>query len=418
MKEEIHDRETFCRFVGRKPWAGALALSVALSGLAGCVGSDTSLGLNSVDGQQPLSKPVIAVLGDPQQQEIGTASFTDPGVQVIQDGVGVPVAAPRSTPPSASDTNDVVNTDVLAVAPEPTQPVAAATVIDQTTQIDPISQTETDAANAAEQKTQETVSADPAASGESIVPAEDVKPAPNTKKTGLLARLFGDSGANSARTSPRTNRTSAGRGDDDGVVRIASAHRTAKRASAKPASTRTTTVVSRIRSRNNGDINALPGVKSSAELFGINEAEVKDEIDSNNTQLAAVGGFGRLSPNGLRVQHEKVQVACLKPGVLRLLKMVERRYGSKPIITSGYRSPKRNRRAGGVRNSQHIFCKAVDIQVEGVSKWQLAKFLRTLPGRGGVGTYCRTKSVHIDIGPKREWHHPCRRSKVKKRKKA
>jgi len=138
---------------------------------------------------------------------------------------------------------------------------------------------------------------------------------------------------------------------------------------------------------------------------------------STATQVASVGSFGKLSPNGLRLQHSKVQVACLKPGVLRILKQVERRYGKKPIITSGYRSPKGNRRAGGARNSQHIFCKAVDIQVEGVSKWKLAKYIRTIPGRGGVGTYCRTKSVHFDIGSKRDWHHPCRKSSKRKRKK-
>jgi uncharacterized protein YcbK (DUF882 family) len=39
------------------------------------------------------------------------------------------------------------------------------------------------------------------------------------------------------------------------------------------------------------------------------------------------------------------------------------------------------------------------------------KALRTVEGRGGVGTYCRTNSVHIDVGPEREWHHPCRRAK-------
>ena len=166
--------------------------------------------------------------------------------------------------------------------------------------------------------------------------------------------------------------------------------------------------------RKRASLSLLPGVKSNAELFGIKEAEKSSEA----TVVASAGSFGRLSPNGLRLQHSKVQVACLKPGVLRILKIVEKRYRSKPIITSGYRSPKRNRRAGGSRNSMHIFCKAVDIQVEGVTKWQLAKFLRTIPGRGGVGTYCRTKSVHIDIGTKRDWHHPCRRSSVRKRKRA
>ena len=162
----------------------------------------------------------------------------------------------------------------------------------------------------------------------------------------------------------------------------------------------------------NSEAIALPGVKSSAKLFGIDTSET-EEADGS-FELAGLGSLTRISPKGLRLQHDKVDVGCLKPGILRIIKTVERRYGKKPIITSAYRSPKRNRKAGGARNSTHIFCKAVDIQVEGISKWDLAKYLRTIPGRGGVGTYCRTRSVHVDTGSKRDWHHPCRRSSVKK----
>lgn len=170
---------------------------------------------------------------------------------------------------------------------------------------------------------------------------------------------------------------------------------------------------SRSKSGKNGS--ALPGVRSMASLFSIGGED--QEVESQ-VQLASVGGLGRISPNGLRIQHSKVQVACFKPELIRLLKMVQRKFGKAPIVTSGYRSPRRNRRAGGVSRSQHIYCKAADIQVENVSKWTLAKYLRTLPGRGGVGTYCRTKSVHIDVGSKRDWHHPCRRRSSRKKSKS
>lgn len=160
------------------------------------------------------------------------------------------------------------------------------------------------------------------------------------------------------------------------------------------------------------DLNtALPGVKRNSVIFGIEE-----EDGTQNVQVASIGSLGRtLSPSGLILQTERVKVDCFKPELLRILAIVERKYGKKVMVTSGYRSPKRNRRAGGARNSTHIYCKAADIQVEGVSKWDLAKFLRTVPGRGGVGTYCRTKSVHVDVGSQRDWHHPCRRSKRKRK---
>jgi uncharacterized protein YcbK (DUF882 family) len=83
----------------------------------------------------------------------------------------------------------------------------------------------------------------------------------------------------------------------------------------------------------------------------------------------------------------------------------------KVIVTSGYRSPTRNKKARGAQHSLHMYCSAADIQVEGVSKWELASYLRSMPGRGGVGTYCYTESVHIDIGPERDWNWRCRRRK-------
>ncbi len=156
----------------------------------------------------------------------------------------------------------------------------------------------------------------------------------------------------------------------------------------------------------------MPGVRPTNEILG---AKPDKTGKLPTIQLASVAGLARLSPLGLRTQHSGVNVSCIRPEILMLLNNVERHYGKKPIVTSGYRNPSRNRKAGGARNSMHIYCKAVDIQVEGVSKWDLAKYMRSIPGRGGVGTYCRTKSVHIDIGPKRDWHYSCRR-KSKRRK--
>ena len=71
-----------------------------------------------------------------------------------------------------------------------------------------------------------------------------------------------------------------------------------------------------------------------------------------------------------------------------MLKQVERHFGKRLIVTSGYRSPAYNKKVRGAEKSQHMYCAAVDVQLPGVSKWELAKFVRAMPGRGGVGTYC------------------------------
>ncbi|MCB1451451.1 MAG: YcbK family protein [Nitratireductor sp.] len=161
-----------------------------------------------------------------------------------------------------------------------------------------------------------------------------------------------------------------------------------------------------------GSATALPGVKDNNSLFGTTDDEEGE--DSGGVQLASAGAMSRMSPLGIVTQTDHVQVGCFKPELIALLGTVERHYGRKPIVTSGYRNPSENRRAGGARKSMHMLCKAADIQVEGVSKWDLAKYLRTIDGRGGVGTYCRTNSVHIDTGDVRDWHYPCRRNKKKR----
>src|SRR6185436_13050537 len=146
-------------------------------------------------------------------------------------------------------------------------------------------------------------------------------------------------------------------------------------------------------------LDPLPGVRKTA-LFEIkrksgidddSDIDVHEEEDLGPVQVATAGGLARMAPSGLITQTENVDVACLKPSLVRVLKTVESHYGKKLVVTSGYRSPEHNRRARGAKNSLHMFCAAADIQVP------------------GVGNYCHTESVHIDIGPERDWNWRCRR---------
>jgi uncharacterized protein YcbK (DUF882 family) len=161
-------------------------------------------------------------------------------------------------------------------------------------------------------------------------------------------------------------------------------------------------------------MNSLPGVNSK-NLFALDpssKSSGEEEFEEQpNVQLASASaaGLARLAPNGLLKQTERVDVGCFKPELVSVLKKIEAHYGQKVVVTSGYRSPQGNRRAGGSRHSLHMMCAAADIQVSGVGKWELAKFMRSMPGRGGVGTYCYTDSVHIDVGSERDWNWRCRR---------
>ncbi|MGI9413526.1 MAG: YcbK family protein [Hyphomicrobiales bacterium] len=104
----------------------------------------------------------------------------------------------------------------------------------------------------------------------------------------------------------------------------------------------------------------------------------------------------------------------VKPRLVQMLIEVQRHYGRPLHIISGCRSKSHNRKVGGAKRSQHLHCKAADFKIAGVSKYKLAAFLRRLPGRGGVGVYCRSSYVHLDIGPRREWHHGCRKRKKRR----
>ncbi len=279
--------------------------------LSACVGSEPSLGLLT-NSAQPVSTPVIAVLGEPSEQ-IQDQPHTDPGITIVFDGIGIPVQAPRIRTVQLQTAETAVS-QPLAVVAEPEQSGAASSVITNST------------VNAAPESPQVQATVQTVGASQSQVTNPElqevalVSPAisssvtaqPGTqnegKKLGLLARLFGGFKAN-ASTKPdagfKPSLQNRAESNDEQVNRISGAHNTAQ-------TERKVTVLTSVSAgeANNG---ALPGVKSNAELFGLDEAEIADELDANSTQVAALGGLGRISPNGLRIQHEKVKVACLKP---------------------------------------------------------------------------------------------------------
>ncbi|MCZ7450360.1 YcbK family protein [Agrobacterium rhizogenes] len=154
---------------------------------------------------------------------------------------------------------------------------------------------------------------------------------------------------------------------------------------------------------------ALSGRSMMSEEFDDAHLDEEDDQPTGLMKLASLSGLTRVAPNGLFLQTDHVEVGCFKPELVRMIKDVERHYNSPAIVTSGYRPPK------GIRQgSKHYTCDAADIQIKGVSKWELATYLRSLPDRGGVGTYCHTESVHMDTGEARDWNWRCRRTAPRK----
>jgi len=159
----------------------------------------------------------------------------------------------------------------------------------------------------------------------------------------------------------------------------------------------------------------LPGVDPKS-LFEIGQrasadSELLDDI-GGSYQIASLSGIARLAPSGLLIQREDIVTNCFQSDLMALISKIEQRFKQKVVITSGYRSPSHNRRVNGAKASLHMACKAADLHVPGVNGLAVANFVRGLPGRGGVGTYCHTAAIHVDAGPMRDWNWACRQRRA------
>ena len=72
------------------------------------------------------------------------------------------------------------------------------------------------------------------------------------------------------------------------------------------------------------------------------------------------------------------------------------------VITSGYRTPQTNEATeGAARNSMHLYAKAADMYVPGVSMRDLFDACWSRAVSGGIGYY--DDHVHLDSGTRRSW---------------
>ena len=85
-----------------------------------------------------------------------------------------------------------------------------------------------------------------------------------------------------------------------------------------------------------------------------------------------------------------------------VLQCIREHFGKAVTITSAYRTPAHNAKAGGAKFSQHLLGRAADIRVAGVSVEDVAAYTESLmPDWGGVGRYPvkagrATGWVHVD----------------------
>ena len=81
--------------------------------------------------------------------------------------------------------------------------------------------------------------------------------------------------------------------------------------------------------------------------------------------------------------------------LVAVLQKIRTHFGKAVTITSAYRTPTHNKKVGGTTYSQHLYGKAADIKVSGVSPAKVAAYAETLLSCGGVGRY--DTFTHIDV---------------------
>lgn len=81
--------------------------------------------------------------------------------------------------------------------------------------------------------------------------------------------------------------------------------------------------------------------------------------------------------------------------LVNVLQKIRAHFGKSVTITSAYRTPGKNKAVGGTTYSQHLYGKAADIKVKGVSPKKVAAYAETLlKNKGGIGTY--STFTHVD----------------------
>lgn len=90
--------------------------------------------------------------------------------------------------------------------------------------------------------------------------------------------------------------------------------------------------------------------------------------------------------------------------LVNVLQKIRAHFGKAVTITSAYRTPAKNKAAGGETYSQHLYGKAADIKVNGVTPKKVAAYAETLlKNKGGIGIY--STFTHIDVrGTKSRWN--------------
>ncbi len=130
----------------------------------------------------------------------------------------------------------------------------------------------------------------------------------------------------------------------------------------------------------------------------------KDVKLSDPIYVGSNFNWGEATKNGSRLPVQSTIDGVIVPAaqitanivkIARELDKVRADFGNRPItVTSWYRDPVSNKAVGGVRNSQHLWGWAADIQIDGYAPHEVAAKLQDT-WAGGLGD--SDSFTHLDL---------------------
>lgn len=98
-----------------------------------------------------------------------------------------------------------------------------------------------------------------------------------------------------------------------------------------------------------------------------------------------------------------VDMSKVNKDLIAKWKKTQKDFGRELNVVSAYRDPKRNKKAGGAKKSQHMHGNAFDIDVSSLSKPERLELIKIASANGisGIGVY--NNSLHFDVGGRRAW---------------
>lgn len=132
---------------------------------------------------------------------------------------------------------------------------------------------------------------------------------------------------------------------------------------------------------------------------------VKTDVDMNTVKVYSARSEGnkKISTNFHVREYackDGAELVLIHPKLAEILQKIRTHFGAPVTITSAFRTEAHNKKVGGCTDSQHLFGRAADIKVTGVTPKKVAEYAETLlPNTGGIGIY--SNFTHIDCREKK-----------------